>query len=332
MKATEKFDREAIRRYFQPPAALVEKHIAVKPFRLKNHTLSAYRLLSDYLIRDFGKGIPAAEQIIRIIFRRKFQKQIDSPFHFWNNLVAVTVTCELHSVTTGLRFEQTKPQTLEDIDPELERKMEEERKQDVRRYTEQIKKGQNLGNPLYISGQILNLLGAGTDEKAIYMMDGARRIMAGALTHQRYIDIILLLEESEFPALLKPGLIQRLTGEITNLQWFNNYQSIPLVRIKGQRSLQRFDLMDLNLLRDSVVFDFGSNIGQSCLKAIMAGAKKVVGFDIMNDTLRISRRIQQITGIPNLEYCRIDFNHPGFNRKIDKKYPGPCDFSFFFSI
>ena len=43
--------------------------------------------------------------------------------------------------------------------------------------------------------------------------------------------------------------------------------------------MNRFGLMDLSLLRDQVVMDFGCNTGQSCLKAVQAGAREVIGIE-----------------------------------------------------
>jgi SAM-dependent methyltransferase len=179
---------------------------------------------------------------------------------------------------------------------------------------------------------VLNLLGASVPGGSLYMMDGARRIAASALAHKKKIDIILLVAEKEYAGLLKKGIVNQLRKRIRELGWFHGYQSFPLIGLKGERSTRRFELMDMSLLRDQVVYDFGCNLGQSCLKAVMAGAKKAVGFDVMADSLETAETINTLSGFKNLRYFRVDFNHPRLEETIDRQFPEPCDYSFFFSV
>jgi hypothetical protein len=327
-------DTRRLQEYYQPPVAPVERYIDVRPDTVTGHAESAYRCLKEYEIRGFGKGLPAAEAIINIIFERKFEDNTPRSFprDYWNRVVAVTVTAELSNGMTKDCFHQSKPQRIEDIDPGLEKRTNHERQNDIYRFREQIKRGENLGKPLYISGKLLKDLGAPADEKAIYQMDGARRIIAAVLAHRRTIDIQLLISEEEFCNLQEPRNIENLSGKIRAIDWFKNYQTIPLLGIRGQRSTRRFGMMDMQRLLDSVVYDFGSNIGQSAIKAIMAGAAKAVGFEVMDDTLGIARQMKRLSGYTNLEYFKVDFNDPHFDWKIDDAYPDKCDYSFFFSV
>ena len=61
--------------------------------------------------------------------------------------------------------------------------------------------------------------------------------------------------------------------------------------------------------------DFGCNIGQSCIKAVLSGARKAVGIDVMRDTLKIAGDIKGITGLNNIEYMKADFNDKRFQEK-----------------
>lgn len=78
--------------------------------------------------------------------------------------------------------------------------------------------------------------------------DGWRsRIVAAALNHRRTVTVLLLLGEEEYGTLLPAGTVTRLRERLHNLRWFQN-QSIPLAGLCGERSLNRFNLMDLALL------------------------------------------------------------------------------------
>jgi hypothetical protein len=120
-----------------------------------------------------------------------------------------------------------------------------------------MRNGADLGVPLYVTGAVLNLLGGNAQALSIYMMDGARRLTAAALNRRREMTIWLLLVEDEYARLLEPASVAGLRQHLAALRWFSNYQSIPLAGLQGERSLNRFGLMDLSLLRDQVVMDFG---------------------------------------------------------------------------
>ncbi|MBU1863540.1 MAG: 50S ribosomal protein L11 methyltransferase [Candidatus Omnitrophica bacterium] len=325
-------DKTKIMQYVQPPAGNTERHISVQPLIVTSGVTSSFECLKNYYIRDFGRGPEAAQRVIEMIFRKKFKKTMNWKHNLWQKTVALTVKCRLRSSQTGELFSTSKPCSFEDINRVYAQAVEEPRKKDAYQYVQNIRSGKNMGFPLYVSGAVLNYLGAGVDENTMYMLDGTRRIMAHALAHRQYITIMLLIFENEFSPLIDTYTINAVKKGIAELSWFKNYQSIPLLGLKGQRSLRRFDLIDMSLLRDQVVMDFGCNVGQASIRAIQAGAQKVIGIDNMPDTIRIAKDIKKIMGLTAVQYYKIDFNSSKFNLIIDKKFPGKADYSFFFSL
>ncbi|MBM3801338.1 MAG: glycosyltransferase [Acidimicrobiia bacterium] len=190
----------------------------------------------------------------------------------------------------------------------------------------------NWPPPLYVTGAVLNLLGSSAPPSSIYMMDGARRLTAAALNRRRETTIWLLLSEEEYARLLDPVVVASLRQQLAALRWFGSYQSIPLAGLQGERSLNRFGLMDLSLLRDQRVMDFGCNTGQSCLMALQAGAQEAIGIEGMADTWQCAEQIGQLAGFQNLRYLNVDFNALDFDALIDQQCPEPPDYSFFFSV
>ena len=53
----------------------------------------------------------------------------------------------------------------------------------------------DLGNPLYISGDVLNMIGGSINPYEMYMIDGARRLLANALCKQKFIKIWLIISK-----------------------------------------------------------------------------------------------------------------------------------------
>ena len=326
------FNTDTIKQYFQPPSGNTERFIGVLPSAVVEKTVAAQRYLMDYSIHGFGKGIEAVEGILPIVFQRQFNQRIQKTIDMWDRVAVVTVECDLVHAGNGIPFSSLKPNSLEDIDPEFAQNEGESRKKDVHAYLDKLKTGDQIGRPLYISGSILRYLGANADEKAMYMLDGARRLSANALVHRKNVEILLLIFEEEFAELLERSVKQQVRDKIQQMQWFNNYHSIPILGIQGQRSLKRFDFIDQSHLKDSVILDFGCNLGQASIKAIQAGAKAVWGIDGMEDTIDIARQIKDIAGCEHLHYLLVDFNAQDFDRVIDQQIPEKCDYSFFFSV
>jgi Glycosyl transferase family 2 len=295
-------------------------------------TLSSYQALKDYAIRDFGFGFPAAEAILTHVVRNKLGNQSQMPRDFWNRLVVLPVRCTLRSAQTGQTFEASTASCVAGISGEFAASEGPLRVQEVEDYAIQMREGAELGVPLYATGAVLNLLGGNSQPRSMYMMDGARRITAAALNRRREVTIWLLLIDDEYARLLDPAEVGGLRHRLSSLRWFSNYQSIPLAGLQGERSLNRFGLMEMSLLRDQVVMDFGCNTGQSCLKAVQAGAREVIGIEGMRDTWEGAVQIGELTGFQNLRYLNVDFNAPDFDALINQQSPERADYSFFFSV
>ncbi|MBK8000463.1 MAG: glycosyltransferase [Verrucomicrobia bacterium] len=322
----------SLERYFQPPAGSTERVINVKPTQVIGSTQSAYQALKHYEIRDFGTGLEAASAILAHILKSKLNTPWTAKNDFWPQTLVLPVLCELRTAS-GAAFDGTQPKSLDDVGLKFATG-EETRRADIEQYARQLRAGADLGRPLYVTGALLGKLAPGTkvDPKAIYMMDGARRITASALAHRRSIDALLLMHEDEYAALLQPETLANLRARLASLKWFESYQSIPMLGLRGERTLRRFDLMSLPPLRDAVVMDFGCNTGQACLKAAQAGARQVIGIEGMPDTFAGAQEIAQLAGFKNVRYANINFNDADFARQIDAVWAEPVDYAFFFSV
>ena len=320
-------------RYFQPPAGSTESFINVRPVAVLTETCSTHQALKDYPIRDFGKGLDAVTQIIRHIFENKLRTPMMRRDDLWLRTVVIQLNCDLSDRRTGRRMSELNETAIASFAQELLAAEGPDRTPNILAYRDQMLMGVDLGQPLYASGAVLNYLGAMVDPLSIYMIDGARRISASALARCESIGIQLIILEEEFSEHIADSTSKdSLSKAIVNLSWFNNYQSIPLVGILGERSLTRFALMDMTLLRDQIVMDFGCNLGQACIKAVMAGASEVWGVEGMPDTYRIASEIGRLSGFQNLRYLNVDFNAPDFDKQIDAVCPDQVDYSFFFSV
>jgi SAM-dependent methyltransferase len=325
-------DPDIIRNYFQPQAGNTERFIDVRPVRVREWFIPAREIIDNYEISEFGAGFTAVENLLVVVFERQFKSMPNDKIKIWQNTVLLRLECELRSLVTGQHFSDTKPESFADIDPEFDKREGADRKADILYYVDKLKNGGSVELPLYVSGNILNQRGAAADPKAMYMIDGARRLAAHALAYSEMISIYLLTTEEEFGEMVREDIKESFREKIKRIIWFNNYHSLPLLGITGQRSLRRYDLMDVTRLSRATVIDFGCNIGQASIKAVQAGACRVLGLDVMDDTLLIARDIKEALNIQNLAYQRVDFNDPDFDVQIDLLFPDMTDYSFFFSV
>jgi len=329
---SEFYDQSIIQRYSQSPAGNTEKYITLEPHKILDGLISSHDCLKDYHIYEFGQGFRAAEFMLQHIVTNKLNESFQKKSNLWHKTVAVLLECKILATENGESFAELKPTTAEDINPEFAATEGPDRLADIYTYLERFSGGEDVTPPLYVTGAVLNNVGTNIDPKLIFMMDGARRIVAAALAHRSTINVYLLMDEVQYAQLIKETHLQRLANQIRQIQWFDSYQTIPLVGLQGQRSLKRFDLIDMSVLQGHTVMDFGCNLGQSCIKAVQTGADNVIGIEGMKDTYGVACEIGNTVGFPNLHYLNVNFNDLHFNKKIDEYYPHKVDFSFFLSV
>ncbi len=323
---------ERIQAYIQPPSGNTEKYINLQAVAIKGNTQSSYQALKDYEIIGTGSGLDAVKHILLHILQNKLGIQSLWNDAIWRQTIVVQVHCKISNAGTGDAFSVLRPTELDDIDPQFSIDEGPTRTANIASLSTQLGHGTDLGMPLYVTGTILNQLGGQISDTDLYMIDGAHRISAHALAHKDDIDILLLAHETEYKNLVNQDRINTISTMVQGISWFSSYQSIPLTGLSGERTLKRFDLMNLELLKDSTVMDFGCNIGQACIAAVQAGALNVMGIEGHVETYHAARAIGDITGFSNLDYINIDFNDPEFDKKIDAQHPDPTDYSFFFSV
>ena len=132
------------------------------------------------------------------IMRNKLKSNLSEKTDLWHKTVVVKIECELRSMENGKFFNELCPKGPEDIGPEFAVVEGDTRLASINDYRHKMSEGTEFPPPLYTSGSVLNYIGADINPKDIYMLDGARRIVAWALNHRRAIPVYLLIMENEF--------------------------------------------------------------------------------------------------------------------------------------
>ncbi len=315
----------------QLPMGKTEEILDVAITPILGSVRSAWQDLKAYEIKDVGEGHQAILDIFSIIMKRKLNIDICSvPDQIWDRLLVIDADCLLIDRKTDRHFADFPQNEREAVLPKRFSGWVPSRLRDIQRLAKIPP--ENLPAPLYASSGIFRKLGADTNSSIVYMMDGARRLMAAATMGTRSVKVKLILLPEEYAALIKKDVKLQIQEKIKSLRWFQAYQCIDVVGIRGRRSFARMNLIDHSKFRNKSILDFGCNLGQMSVSSAQAGASRVLGIDGMADTLEVTKAIQSLVGLPNLDYALIDFNSPNFDTDIDALFPGQAHYTFFFSV
>lgn len=165
----------------------------------------------------------------------------------------------------------------------------------------------------------------------LVQIDGARRLMARALLKSDKTPVIVVVKRRDIRSLLEPEFIERIDNLHQTKRWFNAYQEIIELNLKGKRSYGgRFpNILDFSLFKGKIVAEFGCSNGMAILEAYYRGATKVVGFEFVQENVDIINLMGARLGIP-IEAHRIDFNDPDWLDQVKRILP-EWDYSVFLS-
>ncbi|HPG31918.1 MAG TPA: hypothetical protein PLQ81_14110, partial [bacterium] len=305
-------NKEVLEKYYQSDIGITEKYFKIKPFNIVKIS-SFYNILNNYEIKEIGKGLDGVEKIIRHVCRTKLNAVPNNINKIFDKIwVAETDSFILDSENRF--YSDTKPANLEMINSNFIKEDGLDRIKKINEYAAVIKNGEKFIPPLYITGKCLNFV-AGADKTVdyeLFMIDGARRLAAFSLNHYRSIKVLIIFMEDEISNLLTVDFINKIKCIRNKIDWFSNYQYLPMLGFEGERTLLRYEIMDLSILRNKTVADFGCNTGQACFKAIQSNAEKVFGFDLVDENIRTAEAIKKEFTLDNLILKKIDFNDNEF--------------------
>ena len=135
------------------------------------------KFLKTYKISNLWNGKFFIKRIIKKIFKYQLSSNIKWNNNFWDlitvNLVSIDINVNTNNLIT-----------------QLENYANKKRYDDIKKYKKLLLK-KDMGNPLYITGKALNLIGAKIKNDDIYILDGSRRLVANILNHSK-LNILLI--------------------------------------------------------------------------------------------------------------------------------------------
>lgn len=147
-----------------------------------NRYIDLDEFIKSYKISNIFKGKFFIKRIIKKIFKYQLNKDIKWKNDFWS-----LVSISLMSTKLTIRHQN--------FYKELESKTTKKRFKDILKYQKLIKDS-HMGNPLYITGNALNIIGANVKCDDVYILDGSRRIIAYFLNNINPDIILIDLKEN----------------------------------------------------------------------------------------------------------------------------------------
>lgn len=165
----------------------------------------------------------------------------------------------------------------------------------------------------------------------LIQIDGARRIMARALTQADTLEIIVIIRRRDIVSLLEPEFIQKIKMLHKTKKWFNDYQEIVELGLSGKRSYNgRFpNVLDFSLFEGKTIVEFACSNGMALFEAYYCGATRVIGFEFVQQNVDIINLMAARLGIP-VEAHRVDFNDPDWLDQVHRVI-AKWDYSVFLS-
>ena len=164
--------------YFLPEIGTTENIISIKLLHYLQK-IDINEFVKKYQISNFWQGKYFIKRLIKKVFKYKLYINLKWYRAFWNDIQIQLIDSQITP---------NKNITLNN----LLSKYSTKRQNDIIKYKSMIEKKIDLGNPLFITGDCLNLIGGNVSSNAIYMLDGSRRLVASLLSNKFKIPIWLI--------------------------------------------------------------------------------------------------------------------------------------------
>ena len=177
------------KKYFQSQIGNTEKIVSVIPKEQIETILDTKNFIKKYKVSRFGNSYFSIKRLIHKIFIKKLHCPIEWNNNFLDETKIILLNCSINIIKNEASINLIKSIETHDSRGLFNNK----RIKDINKYKKKIDQGINLGNPLYISGAVLNKIGGSIDPYEIFMIDGARRLIANVLCKQELAKIWLIV-------------------------------------------------------------------------------------------------------------------------------------------
>ena len=175
-----------VRKFFQPQIGNTEQIVSILPIEQIETVFDTKNFIKVYKLSRFTNNYFSIKRLIYKIFKIKLKCPIVWNNTFWDDTKIILLNCRINIIKNAASMKLIETHKLSGTS-------DNKRGRDINKYIKKINQGVDLGNPLYISGAVLNKIGGSIDPNAIFMIDGARRLIANVLCKQELIKIWLIV-------------------------------------------------------------------------------------------------------------------------------------------
>jgi len=163
-------------------------NVAIKIF-LKNciSSINKNQFLKEYKISNYFKGKFFVKRLIKKVFKNHLEYDFLWKKNFWENIVIQKFNIDIDLIRT---------KNINEFEKKIIKNTLHNRMMDIKKYKKLLIRSIDLGEPLFITANALNYLGARLDSKDIYILDGSRRLVSNILINKK--PNILLIDYKKY--------------------------------------------------------------------------------------------------------------------------------------
>ena len=164
--------------YCLPEIGTTENILTIK---LLNYlqTKNKIEFFQSYKISNYWRGKYFIKRLINKVFKYKLKENMSWNKKFWDHIQIQLIEAKI-SLKENIEHNN------------LISNYSQKRQVSILKYKSMIDNKVDLGSPLFISGQCINLIGGNVNVNEIYMLDGSRRLIASLLSNKLDICIWLI--------------------------------------------------------------------------------------------------------------------------------------------
>ena len=153
-------------------------------FVVTDKTKNIDDLLNAYVVSNMWRGKFFIKKLIKRLFKYRVNGSFNWDKNFWK-LICIE----------NLEYQYKLPNDINNLDElkqRLIKKTTKNRMNDIVKYQQLLRDGININVPLFITGEVLNHLGAEANSSEIYFLDGSRRLLANILNNNLHNKALLI--------------------------------------------------------------------------------------------------------------------------------------------
>ena len=187
-----------IQQYQLFPSGRTEQLLKIVPEYQLEHPRDPNQVLANYRFSGIRRGIKPLRRLLSKVLSDKLGQKTRWDKSFWKNILVMPISCQLLMRANGIPISQLDGAEFAAFRYSVFESLSPRRRFKIQKYTQLMAQDIDLGFPVFVTGAALDHIGGNAQNQHIFMLDGARRIVASALNRNDNLKIWLLENRASY--------------------------------------------------------------------------------------------------------------------------------------